>query len=550
MVQESTTIQALTQAAQALTAAANQMMQVMQGIGGGTIVGLASPTAQINIWEDDPFSEATPPANPPLSTPVLVNVPSNDNRLLQTQLTAPQPAPARYAPGTANFRYWTAAEALARGINFWAPLLPGGTRWSTNNPMQVTLVAGQDLNAFYSRQLGGLRFYQRAVRTITVFSGESPDVVCHELGHAILDALKPQLYNADSIEVAAFHESFGDMSSILSALQLQTLREKVLNETNGQLNVNSRLSRLAEQLGWAIRQLSPTAVDADCLRNAANRFFYQRPALLPPSAPASQLTSQPHSFSRVFTGAFLDALARMLKVMGVANDPSLLAVSLDLGQLLVDGIYNARIVPRYFSQVAANMIQADQARNRGRYRSALSSAFIQHGVLSPAAVAALARAPVPQPVMVPAGASGMVGLGGFGGGAGGNPMLLAYNGGDDDGYQRGPEDAPELPISPVSTEFGITFLVHAPEETERFTVAPAAFGGLAEAPAPEQDAHSFVEDLIQLGRVDFGLAAGVVPAGFIAPSDERVQKTHVLMETPEGWVLKRVHFDCGFSCYH
>ena len=26
-----------------------------------------------------------------------------------------------------------------------------------------------------------------------VFTGESPDVVCHEMGHAVLDAIRPQL---------------------------------------------------------------------------------------------------------------------------------------------------------------------------------------------------------------------------------------------------------------------------------------------------------------------------------------------------------------------
>jgi len=106
--------------------------------------------------------------------------------------------------------------------------------------------------------------------------------VLHELGHAILDALRPQLFNAFSIEAAAFHEAFGDMSSILCGLQLPSRRAKVLSETGGRLNTNSRLSRLAEQLGWGIRQSSPTAVDPDSLRNAANRFFYQRPEQLPP----------------------------------------------------------------------------------------------------------------------------------------------------------------------------------------------------------------------------------------------------------------------------
>ena len=128
--------------------------------------------------------------------------------------------------------------------------------------------------------------------------------MCHELGHALLDSFKPQLFDAASIEVAAFHESFGDMSAILSALQLPSVREGVLAETGGVLRRASRLSRLAEQLGWAIGQSVPSAVEPDCLRNAVNTFFYRDPDTLPTTAPATSLSSEPHSFSRVFTGAF------------------------------------------------------------------------------------------------------------------------------------------------------------------------------------------------------------------------------------------------------
>jgi hypothetical protein len=548
-------VHALTQAAQALTTTATQMMQIMQTFPsppalGQTRPGAGAVTIQINTLEDDAFSEAVPTQNPPQATPLAVPMPVNTNALLQTRIIEPQPAPGRFSPGSANFRYWVAAEALARGINFWAPLLPAGTRWSVPNPMQVTLVGpGEDLNAFYSRFDGGLTFFRQAVRNRTIFSGESPDVVCHELGHAILDALKPQLFDAASTEVGAFHEAFGDMSGILCALQLPSMRQKVLSETQGRLNVTSRLSRLAEQMGWGIRQLSPTAVDPDCLRNAANRFFYRRPAQLPPRGPASQLSARVHSFSRVFTGAFLDALAGMLRLLGPADDANLLAVSQASGQLLVDGVHTAPIRPAYYSQVAAAMIQADQARNGGRFRTALSSAFVQRGILSTAAAAALTGAPVPQAVGAPAdlvATAGLVGRGGIGGQVSGRQTRLAYNGQDDDAYRRGPEDAPALPIQSVSTDVGITLLVHAPAEPERFTVAPAALGeDPAGPPAPEEAARSFVEDLIQLSRIDFQAVLGQVPVMLTSPPETRRRKTHVVQETPDGPVLKRLHFDCG-----
>jgi hypothetical protein len=544
----SAAVQALTQATQALTTTATQMMQLMQTLPSAPSLRPPPPggavATQINTWEDDPFSEAVPTPNPPLAAPLAVPVPSNPSVLLQTHIVEAQPAPGRFPPGTPNFRYWVAAEALARGITFWAQLLPAGTRWSVPNPMQVTLVApGQDLNAFYSRDDGGLFFFHQTVKRRTIFSGESPDVVCHELGHAILDALKPQLFDAASTEVAAFHEAFGDMSSILCALQLPSARQKVLTETDGRLNVTSQLSRLAEQLGWAIRQLAPTAVDPDSLRNAANRFFYRPPAQLPTQAPASQLSAEVHSFSRVFTGAFLDALAGMLQLLGPANEANLLAVSQALGQLLVDGVFTAPITSAYFSQVAANMIQADQARNQGRYRPALSSAFIQRGILSLASAAAFTGAPVPQRAAAPI---GLVGVGGVGGRASGSPTLLTYNGQEDDAYRRGPEDAPALATQAIATDLGITLLVHAPTEPERFAVAPAApGGGPAEVPAAEEAARAFVEDLIQLDRIDLHAVHGQVPVVLSAPPEARPRKTHVVRETPEGPVLKRLHFDCG-----
>jgi hypothetical protein len=40
--------------------------------------------------------------------------------------------------------------------------------------------------------------------------------------------LKPALFEIAAIEAAAFHESFGDMSAILTALQLPSVRQAVL----------------------------------------------------------------------------------------------------------------------------------------------------------------------------------------------------------------------------------------------------------------------------------------------------------------------------------
>ena len=329
----------------------------------------------VAAWEDDPGS-----GFPPMT---MTSIPGLEKGKLAIRIDHPAPAPPAqvYKSGTPEFRYWAAAEALDRARAFWAPLLSGKT-WHTGAVLPVNLDAGVDLNAYYDRT--GLSFFHESVQGTTYYAGESPDILCHELGHAVLDALRPELWDAASDEVAGFHESFGDMSALLAALQLKSVRVQVLQVTEGKIGRSSRLSRLAEQLGGAVRLVRPDAAEPDCLRNAANSFFYRNPLDLPPVGPVSVLSSEPHSFSRIFTGAFLDALAGVLKVVGSATptEDELENAALALARLLVQAVQAAAIVPDFMSQVAASMVAADAQTNQGRFGNVLKSAFVRHGILS------------------------------------------------------------------------------------------------------------------------------------------------------------------------
>jgi hypothetical protein len=393
------------------------------------------------------------------------------------------------------------------------------------------------LNANYSRQ-NGLRFFGQKVQSFDIYACESPDVVCHELGHAVLDALRPQLFNAANTESAAFHESFGDMSAILCALQIPSMRQSVIAETSSHLNVNSRLSRLAEQLGWGIRQLSPTAVDRDCLRNAANRFFYRRPDLLPPSAPANLLSTEEHSFSRVFTGAFLDILARMFAAAGEPTEANLVTVSRDVGQLLVDAVHSAPVTTAYFSQVGAAMIQADQARFAGRYRDALTGAFVERGILSIPSAMAMADAPVPQ--ATPLALAAMAATGPIG-----SSIVYAYEDAEiDRGFELGFGETPELSRRPVSLNGELSIEVHAPADAPLFSVAPALTGGSGGEALLDPDAaiQVFVQGLIQRREVRANTAAPEMAYLGAGPSE---RQTHAVVSDKGKLVLKRNYFSCG-----
>jgi hypothetical protein len=347
-----------------------------------------------------------------------------------------------------------------------------------------------------------------------VYSGESPDVVCHELGHAILDAIKPQLWDATSIEAAAFHESFGDMSAILSALQLESVRQAVIEETGGLVSTASRLSRLAETLGWAIRQLIPDSGDAGCLRSAVHSFYYQPPESLPPHAPASNLSSEPHNFSRIFTGGFFRLLGGVFTLQPLQDADGLLRASEIAGTLLVEGVRRAPVVPAFYAQVAAQMVAADTAIFGGRYRRAIASAFVGTGVLSVASAATLDADTRARALSEPTDAD--VGT-----------------------------ELPTVPLAGAAYGLPRPLLVNAAGQSRRLGVASGlADSGESQAPSPEKAADSFVADLIRRGHI-------AAPEDLIgeAPIIAGSYTTHEIRPADGALELRRTRFDCGFGAF-
>ncbi|HEX4612912.1 MAG TPA: hypothetical protein VH092_32265, partial [Urbifossiella sp.] len=123
---------------------------------------------------------------------------------------------------------------------------------------------------------------------------------------------------------------------------------------------------------------------------------------------------------------------------------ALLAVARDAGRLLIEGVRLATVGPGFYAQVAAGMLQADQSLNNGRYRAALTSNFVQRGILSTAAAVALVRD-------LQAHKGQMFGVTG----AGPRARHLQFEG-DNEGYKKTGKDLPAQPVRPLTTHFGVT----------------------------------------------------------------------------------------------
>lgn len=294
-------------------------------------------------------------------------------------------APAPYAPGTIAFQQWQGEASLARTIRAWEDFFDRDfDAWHSGAPLRVRLRAGRDLNAFYDRK--SLQFFYDTDRVTgrDVFAAESLDIVAHEAGHAILDVYQPGYWSLPDPETAAFHEAFSDCSSLLVTLGETAVRRAFLEEAGRSLRSSNLVSRLAEALGRAIHNnYGPGALsDPTRLRDANNRFRHADPRKLPPRGNDETLTSEPHSLSRVFSGAFYQFVIGLLAegVREGGGEELVEVARRRAGRLLARAVETLPPGEARFRDLAARMAAIDREESSGGAGATLRRAFARHGI--------------------------------------------------------------------------------------------------------------------------------------------------------------------------
>lgn len=257
-------------------------------------------------------------------------------------------------------------------------------KWTATNILNVYPRAGKDFNAYYDRF--NLKFFYD-LDTVTkkmVYTSESADVVAHEFGHAFLDILRPDLWNAQSYEAWAFHESFGDIAAIANIMQYDIILNKALAQTTNDLSKSNIISRLAEELGKAIFDLTNDTSYQYFLRDAVNNFTYTNPAKLPQDAPNSQMSSECHSFSRIWTATWYECMVEMFKQNVSSGMASLPALKLARDTAIVYVLYACQFADtiKFYNSTALQMLNYDKTKNAGKYQSVLNKVFSKRKIIS------------------------------------------------------------------------------------------------------------------------------------------------------------------------
>ena len=126
-------------------------------------------------------------------------------------------------------------------------------RWAFDGEQLLVVPrAGEWANAFYDRATRSLQFFWfSSTSGTTVYTALSRDIVAHECGHALLDAVVPSLFDCVTPQSIAIHEAVADLIALLMALDSKSLRMAVLERSGNELAGPNAFNGIAEEFGLA-----------------------------------------------------------------------------------------------------------------------------------------------------------------------------------------------------------------------------------------------------------------------------------------------------------
>jgi hypothetical protein len=344
------------------------------------------PGARVLMWKQDPSVGEIGIRKAYLPTHVFAG--PSDSRIRIEGL--PPVVPNSFgdliaAPGTDAFDAIHTFSVVRQTLTMYQRAKGGAVlpwQWNTGgntDPLHVFPHAGVTMNAFYSRADKALKFFffntAAPPPSHTVFTCRSLDIVAHETGHAVLDALQPGwLASGNPPQTGGLHESFGDLTAIFLALSQHDQIEAVIAQTKANLHDKTFLADLAEEFGLALGR-------PNGLRNADNDLKL------------SEVGNEVHAISQVFTGAIYDILADIFAFEQRTATRDDATTLFEVGQYMLSLVLRALIASpaagATFANVANQMLNIAFADGKPvQYRNFIRNRFtVREVIVSPVPLA-------------------------------------------------------------------------------------------------------------------------------------------------------------------
>ena len=265
--------------------------------------------------------------------------------------------------------------------------------------------AGEWANAFYERATRSLQFFSFVGESgARVHTALSRDIVAHECGHALLDAVAPSLYDSSTPQSVAIHEAVADLIAVIMALDSRRLREAVLARSHNVLAGANAFTAIAEEFGMA--RPSTDGMARHALRELQNDETLE-----------TLSGARPHVLSTLLSAIFYDTLsvifaklfqdAKLPDTDGVTATPSAAAnkalgtAQIVFRRFLLRGIDYLPPGELSFADVGRATLAADRAARptASKVRQNFAEQFVQRRVV---ATAKQLDSPQPKVLAVPA----------------------------------------------------------------------------------------------------------------------------------------------------
>ncbi len=495
--------------------------------------------------------------------PMRVTSPRPDRPANRARFSFDMVAPENvYKPGTPEFLYWQCREGAIAAVEAWEVIHGPLTSWQGGQVLQVWPDSpDEDLNAYYDRASGSnpdsLSFFHHRFGSKTCHTGASTDVVAHEVGHGLLDSIRPDLWDSTRFEVNSFHEAFGDCVAIITALQDKISRAAVLPSISSKNAIES----------WAEDMAAACAVSFPGDNSAAprlsrNTFQWGPQGSIPTTGGPGALIYEEHSFAQIFSGCFYDVILNIFKGMSSQSAANLGKASVIAGSLLVKASLQVPQRSQFFREVGRLMVLIDEQENNAANRSAIQEAFSGHNI-SLGASAALA----PQRTLGTAPRRGARSTGATSAPpdvVGGVKRRLAEILGAETTklaisqvtlvgkqfqealYQRA------VPLSGIHEKLkGVVAMATQAALVGQSHEAMTIMGHVSNADVTISDVQSYVESLVKFGRISFTNASSNRSRGGRRSASSKASRnilppdvTHEISEVRGQKILRRIRFSC------